>query len=154
MAFFILVQGCCCFLLTLNLIQQGSYTGHYVRGREAERGRAVRLCWMHFHLASLTPTLSADVLQEALCSQRRSLSNKTCWSGGWEGLLVNWQPREYRVLSPRCSPTHMLSFPFFYPWPLTDCTLCLAGRHKSAFLTCHLFTVCPLITLAHTLFFF
>lgn len=103
------------FSLPPNLIQQSSYKGHCVRRRDTSRA------WCVFVLNVLS---SGKSHTHSVCRyigvgtlQPKQQPFKQAWLvGGWEGLLVNWQHREYRALSPARSPTPMLSFPFL---PLT-----------------------------------
>lgn len=123
-----------------NLRQQSSVVGHRVR--RGELGGCLRRT--HSHRARLTHPLCLPV-----CFSRHSaakaaafqmgLAHRWGWGGGLrEGLLVNWQSREFGALS--LSPTPMLSFPSL---PLTSHSLrssSVARLHSTSH-RCHLFIV-------------
>lgn len=126
------------YSLNPDLRRQSSGVGHRVR--RGELGGCLRRA--HSHRARLTHPLCLPV-----CFSRHSAAKAAFqmglahrWGGGElrEGLLVNWQSREFGALS--LSPTPMLSFPSL---PLTSHSLrssSVARLHSTSH-RCHLFIV-------------
>lgn len=124
------------YSLNPDLRRQSSGVGHRVR--RGELGGCLRRA--HSHRARLTHPLCLPV-----CFSRHSAAKAAAFQMGlahwWElreGLLVNWQSREFGALS--LSPTPMLSLPSL---PLTSHSLrssSVARLHSTSH-RCHLFIV-------------